>query len=162
MAKRKLNPDYQQEIFFAERLNQTGYDREIDEGMSSGMRRYATLDVTSLNERQITGLLEGLLDQTEDFKMCKLIQVAGFNKEGARYLTISGESHAMYQGSARDMMLERVRSITTKLPVKYAEANVTPPEQGKPYQPTNLGPYGSTGNPSLGIPQHPDAHKPYK
>ena len=47
-----LDIDYSQGIFFANQLGQSEYDREIDGGMSSGMIRYATLDVTVLSEDQ--------------------------------------------------------------------------------------------------------------
>lgn len=160
MSKRKLDIDYSQPIFFAEQLMQNEYDREIDEGLSSGLRRYATLDVTCLSEKQVAGVLEKLITEVDNFNVCKVVQVAGFNKDNKRYLVVSGESHTLFQKEARDLMLNRIRNATKELPsIKYIDDYVEPPEEGEPYQPINLGPYGSTGNPNLGIPQHPDAHR---
>lgn len=159
MERRKLQIDYSQAIFFAEQLRPKGYDREIDEGMSSGLIRYATLDATKLSEKQTTSTLEKLVNEAKDFDMCKLVQVAGFNKDNKRYLIVSGESHISFARDARDMMLETIKKEVGKLPVEYVKDHITPPVAGEPYKPTNLGMYGSTGNPVLGIPQHPDAKK---
>ncbi len=148
-----------QPLFFAKQFLQSDYDREIDEGMSSGMRRYATLDVTKLSKKQVKQTILRLVEDAEDFNLCKLIQVAGFNKKDKRYLTVSGESHALFKESARDLMLDRIKHVAGKLPVKYLDTHVTPPTQEEQYKPTNLGKYGSTGSPSLDIPQHPDAQK---
>ncbi len=159
LFKKSEEVDYSQPMFFAKQLNQTGYDPEIDEGMSSGMRRYVTLDVTKLSEKQVSGLLEKLVREATDFHLCKLVQVSGFNKEGRRYVTVSGESHRIWQISVKNAMLEKLTDITDKLPVEYVEAHIDPPVQGGQHQLTNLGPYGSTGSPAFGILQHPDAQE---
>jgi len=117
------------------------------------------LDVTKLSEKQVKQVIKGLVDEAQDFNLCKLVQVTGFNKENKRYLAVSGESHAMWQGSTKNEMLDSIRSVTGELPVEYVKSYIKPPTQGEPYQTTNLGPYGSTGSPGLGISQHPDAQK---
>ena len=159
LEKNSKEIDLSQPLFFAEQFLQKSYDREIDEGLSSGLRRYATLDVTKLSEKQVRQTIKGLIKDAEDFDLCKLVQVAGFNKEDKRYLTVSGESHASFQDSTKNLMLDKIKLVTDKLPVEYEKAHITPPTQEEPYQPTNLGPYKSTGCPGLGIPQHPDAQK---
>lgn len=124
----EIKPDYKSTIFFAEILSQDSYDREIDEGMSSGMRRYVTLDITALSNKATTSLLESIVGQASDFGMCKAVQVAAFKKEDKRYLAVSGESHALYQREARDVMLEEIGRLWDGLPVKrvgYVEPDKT-------------------------------------
>jgi len=146
--------DLSQPVFFGKQLRQAGYDREIDEGMSSGMRRYATLDITALSERQTKKIIKRMVGAAKDFNLCKLVQVGGFTREGRRYLTVSGESHTLYQNPVKNLMLERIMPLVDKLPIEYVESCISPPVQGQPYQPINLGPYGSTGgNPNLKNPQ---------
>ncbi|MCK5149564.1 hypothetical protein KAJ87_01415 [Candidatus Pacearchaeota archaeon] len=151
--------DFSQSIFFVRQFRQKNYDREIDEGMSSGMKRYATLDVTKLSKKQARQVIGELIEEVQDFSLCKLVQLAGFTKKDKRYLILSGESHIFYEKSTKDVILNRMKSTTKELPVEYLKAHVTPLIQGELYKPTNLGPYGSTGNPCLGISQHPDAQK---
>ena len=151
--------DYSEPIFFVDRFRQTGYDRELDEGMSSGMRRYATLDVTEVPEKDLGNLIKGIKTGLSDFNLCKLVQVAGFNKDGRRYIIVSGEGHAMCEGSTKEYALKRIVPLTEGLSLEYITAHITPPPEGETetYTPTNLGKYGSTGCPAQGIEQHPDA-----
>ncbi len=148
---------YSQPVFFSEQIMQKRYDMEIDEGMSSGMKRYVTLDVTELSKRQVKGVLEDLLVEFEDFSVCKIVQIAGFNKNNKRYIIVSGESHFYFVKSTQELALGVVDRVVDGLPVRYIDEYVPLPVKGEPYKPINLGPYGSTGNPTLGIPQDPEA-----
>jgi hypothetical protein len=127
--------------------------------MSSELRRYATLDVTHLSKDQTTNLIKNLLRTSARFNLCKTVQVAGFNTEGRRYLTVSGESHAMFSGSTKSSMRKLMEPTTRGMPVVYVEAHIRPPLEGEPHQTVNLGRYGSTGCPAEGIPMHPDAQR---
>jgi hypothetical protein len=117
-SNHEIKPDYESTIFFAEVLLQDGYDLEIDEGMSSKMKRYLTLDVTALSNKATTSLLERIVEQASDFGMCKAVQVAAFKNSSRKYLAVSGESHILYQTAARDVMLEMISPLWEGLPVK--------------------------------------------
>lgn len=151
--------DLSQQIFLGKKFKQENYDREIDEGMSSDLVRYVTLDITNLAEGEAIQLINGLEKRAQNFGMCKIVQVGGFNKKGRRYLIVSGESHMYVVGPTRDMMLDNVKELTDKLPVEYINDHITPPVQEESYETINLGPYGSTGNPGLGIKQNPRAKR---
>ncbi len=156
-SKKKSKIDLTQQVFFGERYLQESYDREIDEGCSSGLNRYATIDITSVPKSQAIGLLEQIVEEAKDFSVCKLTQVGGFNKDGKRYITVSGESHYVVSGTARDMLVNKIREYTNGLPVVYVQEHITLPIEGKPYEPVDLGPYGSTGAPMHGVAMHPGA-----
>ncbi|MCX6709471.1 MAG: hypothetical protein NTV63_00745 [Candidatus Woesearchaeota archaeon] len=129
--KESIVYDYRKPVFLANLYPQSNYDMEIDEGWSSGMRRYATIDVSALSKNQIESVLERIIKEAEDFSVCKSVQVSGFNKSRKRYLAVSGESHLRYQVDIRDLMLEQLYIITENLPVKYLDSYVEPPRQDK-------------------------------
>ena len=116
--------DLSETIFFGEEFPQTGYDHSINEGFSSGNRRYATLDVTELTDEQIIEVLEGLTAIVKDYKVCKTTQLVGFNSDGKRYISISGVSHMRAMVAVKDMITERARSVTADLPVTYVQEHI--------------------------------------
>jgi len=154
----KSNIDLSQPIFYGQKFQQNHYDREIDEGMSSGVTRYVTLDVTSLSKKQLNNIITECVEKAQNFDLCKMVQVAGFTKENKRYLIVSGESHALFSGATKDAMQERLKPIIDSYALMYLNEFISAPVT-VPYEPTNLGPYGSTGSPGFGISQHPDAQK---
>ena len=81
-----------------EHYKQIGYDREIDEGCASGMTRFLTLDITNISELGYKMLKKYMKNTFKDYNLCKFIQVAVFNKDNKRYLTVSGITHLMYTG----------------------------------------------------------------
>lgn len=107
--------DFKKDRFYLNRLDQWGYDREIDEGFGSGFRRYATLDVSDMDENIIKGLLYELELEFNDFNVVKCIQISGFNKGDKIYIAISGVSHMFYEGMAQDCVLGRL----DKLPEEF-------------------------------------------
>lgn len=129
--RKKPKIDFSLPVFCNELLEQIGYDIEINRKFSSGMKRYATLDVTNLSDRQIRKVIGGIVREAEDFNICKLVQVGGFTKDDKRYIIVSGESHANYQTSTKNMMLDQMRLVTGGLPVEYVETHVTPPTVGE-------------------------------
>jgi hypothetical protein len=131
LSGKDIKIDFSRPVFFAEQFRQKGYDLEIDEGMSSGMKRYVTLDVTELSEGQVGQLIGRLRGEAQDFSLCKLVRIAGFVRGDKRYLIVSGESHEFYQVPARDTMLDKIRPVTEGLPVEYVEAYVAPPTPGE-------------------------------
>ena len=148
--------DYSQTVFFQRRIRQSNYDREIDEGRSSDLIPLTTVDVTDLSKRQVRVFLSDLLRDVNDFDFCKFVDVVGYSAEDAKYFTISGETHAHFVPDTRELMRTRVRKIVGDRPVKLVESPVQMP-LGMPYRQINLGPYGSTGAPFLGIPPNSDA-----
>jgi hypothetical protein len=145
-------------VFYSEMYRQRGYDREIDEGMSSGMRRLTTVDVTGMPEKDVKRLIDKIGKEASDFNICKQIQVAGFNSGGHRYLSVSGESHMFYQGSSSSYFTDRVRPHLNGTDAKLV-GYVGMPQQYTTdrYEPVNLGAYGTTGAPMMGIAPHKNA-----
>ena len=67
--------DFSKSVFLGQVLSQEGYDREIDEGMSSGMKRYVTLDITALSEEQAAGVLESMVSAKERSNLKELARL---------------------------------------------------------------------------------------
>lgn len=147
------------ETFYINTLRQEHYDREIDEGMSSGMRRYVTLDISKLSKRDIKKILSKFKKIFSNFDICKLVQIGGFNIDGKRYLTISGECHTLFQSSCQKATQEDVEKIVKDKNALFVTEFIPPPGKTEKHVSVNLGPYGSTGAPTLGYKQHPDANK---
>jgi hypothetical protein len=139
-----LQADFSEPIFFAQQIRQDNFDIEINEGMSSGIRRYATLDASDLSEEEIKQVIGKLVRAVHGFNMCKLVQVAGFTKDvDRRYIVVSGESHEFYQTSAKNMLRDMIAPILEEFPVEYVEAHIEPPVRGRDHQATDFGPYGA-------------------
>ena len=149
--------DYDAPAFYANTIGQSGYDREIDEGMSSGMRRYATLDVSQLSEAEVGSLIGGLERGARGFNLCKQIQVAGFNAGGKRYVAVSGESHLYFQGSAAKSFEKVALNAAAGLNVRSVGYVALPTTESDVYEPVNLGRYGTTGAPMVGVKAHGNA-----
>ncbi len=150
--------NYDSPAFLAEQFRQTNYDREIDEGMSSGMRRLVTLDVTGVSDGDMNSLIRSMRGKCKDFNLCKQLQLAGFNTGGHRYLAVSGESHMFYQGSSSSMFTDRVAGAAQAAGAKSVGYVAMPAANTTDsYEPTNLGRYGTTGAPAYGVSAHPKA-----
>ena len=152
MSYKKPSFDFSKPVFYEKIIRYSSYDPEIDEGMSSGLRRYMTLDVSNLEKDEIARIVEGLVKEAMNFNLCKLMQVAGFSKKDKRYIIVSGESHERMQCYASRIIIDKTKKYIEGLPVKYVRDYVAPPE-GEPYEPTNKGPYGTTGSVYAGIPK---------
>jgi len=143
--------------FYAETFQQSGYDREIDEGMSSGMRRLVTIDVTELDNKEIEQILDIVSDEARDYSLCKQVQVAGFYAEGSdggekKYVAVSGESHYYYQGSTASMYKDHVNEKLFEFNENHEhhvayQNGFVPIPNAQSYTPLDLGPYGTTGGP---------------
>ncbi|MGV8087082.1 MAG: hypothetical protein ACP5N1_05625, partial [Candidatus Woesearchaeota archaeon] len=134
----KSEIDLSQPVFYGKQFRQNNYDREIDEGMSSGLERYITLDVTDLSEKQLSLLINTVVDKTQDFSLCKMVQVAGFKNDEKKYLAISGESHRLYSNSVKSSMHDRLKSVFSEFPVTDIVEFIPVPINSA-YTPTNLG-----------------------
>ena len=151
---------YSAPAFLSEMHRQSGYDREIDEGMSSGMRRLATINVTGLTDGELGKVIKGLRRESKDFNLCKQIQLAGFNTKGQRFIAVSGESHMFYQGSSSEYFTNRAKKATTGTAAQFVDYVAFPTQSSTDtYEPVNLGPYGTTGAPMLGVEAHKSAGK---
>lgn len=151
----------QDPYFFGERFEMHGYDREIDEGMSSGMRRFATLDVSELTPDEIEDVLDIAADGVRGYSMCKQAQVMGFYGEGGReqkYIAVSGECHSRFQGAVAENVIERMNgrfygfNQSHEHQVSYVNEFIPNPSD-RTYTPTDLGPYGTTGGPPENLDQ---------
>ncbi|PIN72366.1 hypothetical protein COV21_02415, partial [Candidatus Woesearchaeota archaeon CG10_big_fil_rev_8_21_14_0_10_45_5] len=112
MGRNKVNYDdgrLRDGVFYAIQLKQHDYDHEIDEGLSSGLKRYVTLDLSELSRFQKNEVINGIVRAVKNYDLCKLVQVAGFNKAGKSYVIVSGESHYLYQRAAQDGILNRIK-----------------------------------------------------
>ena len=145
------------ETFYVTILKQKHYDREIDEGMSSGMRRYITLDISKLSKKEVKKLLSGFEKKFSDFDICKLVQIGGFNINDKRYITVSGECHIFFQSACQKATQEVVEKIVKDKTVQFVTEFIPPPGKTEKHVSVDLGPYGSTGAPIHGMKQHPDA-----
>ena len=137
----------------------SGYDREIDEGCSSGMVRFATLDVTGFTNDEIEDILDIAADGIRGYNLCKQGQVAGFHSadRSHTYVAVSGEAHHMWAGAVAENVIERMNgrlysfNQSHENQVSYVNEHVDIPTH-MTYTPTDLGPYGTTGGP----PEHLD------
>jgi hypothetical protein len=133
MKRRELSSiDYTAAVFFKERFPQENYDSDIDRGMSSGLRRYLTLDVTALDETDLIGVLENLLVAASDFNVCKIVEVKGFNKGQKRYVTVDGEGLAQWHNTNKETMLENALTITAGMAVTYLREHIMPKPEDAP------------------------------
>lgn len=115
--------DYTQNMFFAKQLRKR--KSNPTEETSYGLVRYATLDVSNLQENQLEGFIEKLIAEAENIGLCNFLQLAGFNKNGRRYLIISGDD--TYQQIVRGSISQRIRNIKEKLPIEYVKEHIIPP-----------------------------------
>ncbi|MDP7080740.1 MAG: hypothetical protein QF415_12670 [Candidatus Undinarchaeales archaeon] len=151
----------QDPYFFGERFDMHGYDREIDEGRSSGMVRFATLDVSELTPDEIEDVLDIAADGVRGYSLCKQAQVMGFYGETGReqkYIAISGECHSMWQGAVAENVVEhmngRLHSFNQHHEHQASYVNeFIPNPSDRTYTPTDLGPYGTTGGPQENLDQ---------
>ncbi|MBI2661704.1 hypothetical protein HYX09_05580 [Candidatus Woesearchaeota archaeon] len=100
-------------------VSQPRYDREIRDGWSTGLVRFATLDLTELPYSEVRKTLERIADSVQDTNMGPSVIVTEFISGGRRYVAIRGETHRHYVGDAQMVILSKMRKVTDGIPVTY-------------------------------------------
>ena len=105
---------------WAERY-QRHYDLEIEEGMSSGLVRFVTVDVTHVFFFTRWLFWVKLVQYIQDFNMCRYTLLMDVTIKGKRYFVFDGECHLLYSHSTTSIADEHVKLVmpqTAKV-VKY-------------------------------------------
>lgn len=114
-------------IFFIKNLKQNRYDIEIDEGFSSGLVRYNTLDITGKNKLISYYIANKIADKFTNYNLCKQVEVVGFNLNDKKYITISGESHFLYIGEAKHYANKDIKKIMENFKIKSIDEYIKTP-----------------------------------